>query len=160
MKNSQHMSHFGVGPVYVGLITLLTIIAILLNYFNFFHYGKVPFLKIPLIIIGIILIIVGFILWIGSVLKSKITRNITENKLVTTGVYACVRNPIYSSFMIVFTGVISLQNNLILYLFSIMYWILLSLIVRKEEMVLEKEFGKDYLEYKSRVNRCIPWVIK
>jgi len=36
----------------------------------------------------------------------------------------------------------------------------LSIIVKKEEIILEKIFGKEYLIYKSKVNRCIPWFPK
>ncbi|MCD2348319.1 MULTISPECIES: hypothetical protein [Clostridium] len=59
MKDSSHMSYFRVGSVYVLKTFLLTII-------------------------GIILII----LWVQAVIISKIDKNITENKLVTTGAYA------------------------------------------------------------------------
>lgn len=36
-------------------------------------------------------------------------KNITENKLVTTGAYAWVRNSIYSAFTITFTGILDIQ---------------------------------------------------
>ncbi|WP_113672145.1 methyltransferase family protein [Vallitalea guaymasensis] len=71
-----------------------------------------------------------------------------------------VRNPIYSAFAIVFTGILCLYNNLLLLIFPFTYWLLLSIIVKKEEIILEKIFGKEYLIYKSKVNRCIPWFPK
>lgn len=37
------------------------------------------------------------------------------NHLVTTGVYACVRNPIYSAFLIACTGALMIYGNLYLF---------------------------------------------
>nr|WP_242943335.1 methyltransferase [Clostridium uliginosum] len=65
-----------------------------------------------MLIIGITLIVLEIILWIQAVIISKFDENITKNELVTTGAYAWVRNPIYSAFTIIFTGVLCLQNNL------------------------------------------------
>ena len=117
-------------------------------------------MKFPLLIVGIILIILGIVLWVQAVIISRIDKNITENKLLTTGAYAWVRNPIYSAFTIVFTGILCIQNNLILLVLPFIYWLFLSIIVKKEETVLEKTFGQEYLIYKSKVNRCIPWFPK
>lgn len=117
-------------------------------------------MKTPLLIIGILLIVLGIVLWIQGAIISKIDKNISENKLVTTGAYAWVRNPIYSAFTLVLTVILCTQNNLFLLLFPLIYWLFLSIIVRKEEVILEKTFGEEYLIYKSKVNRCIPWFPK
>lgn len=157
MKNSSHMSYFGVGPIYVITIFILTVIGLCIGKLKYFSIGIVSLTKIPLLIIGIILIILGIILWVQAVIISKIDKNITENKLVTTGAYAWVRNPIYSAFTIAFTGILCLQNNLFLLIFPLVYWLLLTIVVKKEEIILERIFGQEYLIYKSKVNRCIPW---
>lgn len=160
MNKKNHMSYFGVGPIYVLLIFILTVIAVYIGKLKFFSFGIIQTMKTPLLIIGIVLIVLGIILWIQAVIISKIDKNIAENKLVTTGAYAWVRNPIYSAFTIVFIGVLCLQNNLFLFIFPLIYWLLFSIIVKKEEVLLEKIFGQEYLMYKSKVNRCIPWFPK
>lgn len=160
MNKERQMSHFGVGPVYFIITLIITVVAVYIGRWEYFSAGVVDILKMPLLIIGIILIIFGCILWIYAVIVSRIDKNITENKLVTTGAYALVRNPIYSAFAFVFTGILCLQNNLFLLVFPFIYWLLLSMLVRKEEVVLEKIFGEEYLIYKSKVNRCIPWFFK
>ena len=53
----------------------------------------------------------GIALWIYAVPISKIDDGIKENRLVTTGAYALVRNPIYSAAMIACTGVILIIRN-------------------------------------------------
>jgi protein-S-isoprenylcysteine O-methyltransferase Ste14 len=97
----------------------------------------------------------GAVLWSGAVFISKINSMVEDNKLVKTGVYAWVRNPIYSAISNVLTGILCLYNNMFLLVMPFIYW--LSIIVRNEETVLEKKFGSEYLLYKSKVNRCIPW---
>jgi protein-S-isoprenylcysteine O-methyltransferase Ste14 len=160
MNKKKHMPYFGVGPIYVILIFILTVGAVYIGKLKCFSVGVVHIMKIPLFIIGIVFIILGIILWVQAVIISQIDKNITENKLVTTGAYAWVRNPIYSAFAIVFTGIICLQNNLLLLVFPFIYWLFLSIVVIKEEIILEKIFGQEYLMYKSKVNRCIPWFPK
>ncbi|MDU1006416.1 MAG: isoprenylcysteine carboxylmethyltransferase family protein [Clostridium butyricum] len=160
MNKQNHMSYFGVGPIYVILTFILTAIAVYIGKMQYFSIGKTQIMKIPLFILGIVLIVLGIVLWVQAVIISRIDKNITENKLLTTGAYAWVRNPIYSAFTIVFTGILCVQNNLILLVLPFIYWVFLSIIVKKEETVLEKIFGQEYLIYKSKVNRCIPWFPK
>jgi len=146
--------------MYVTLILIITVAAVYIGKMESFSTGVITIMKFPLCILGVILIALGVILWVQAVLISKIDKNISENKLVTTGAYALVRNPIYSAFAIIFTGVLCLQNNVFLLIFPFVYWILMSILVRKEEVVLEKIFGQEYILYKSKVNRCIPWFSK
>jgi protein-S-isoprenylcysteine O-methyltransferase Ste14 len=160
MKEKKHMSYFGVGPMYVTLILIITVAAVYIGKMESFSTGVITIMKFPLCILGVILIALGVILWVQAVLISKIDKNISENKLVTTGAYGWVRNPIYSAFAIIFTGVLCLQNNLFLLIFPFIYWIFMSILVKKEEIVLEKTFGQEYILYKSKVNRCIPWLPK
>lgn len=154
------MWHAGVGPFYVISIFILTIGAIYIGRFNCFLIGVLPIMKLPLLIVGIIFIVLGIILWVQAAIISQINKKVDENKLITTGVYAWVRNPIYSAFTIIFTGILCLQNNLLLLVVPFIYWLFLSRIVRKEEVFLKKKFGEEYALYKSKVNRCIPWFPK
>ena len=55
--------------------------------------GKVPFL-----VVGILLIIFGFYLDLSAKYKSKLFQNVEENRLITDGVYAYTRNPVYLSW--------------------------------------------------------------
>ena len=69
-----------------------------------------------MIILGILCITIGVILWLSAVLVTKIDRKIKEGKLITTGIYSIVRNPIYSAFLFIFTGIIFLVNNIYLFI--------------------------------------------
>ena len=155
----EKLSILGIGPIYVGIIIIITNILVFLQNKGYFKSGIVLFLKIPFMIIGIACMLVGIVLWVSAVFQSKISRNIKEMKLVTTGVFAFVRNPIYSAFMFCCWGASFISNNLY-FLFTIpFYWGLLTVLVKKTEEVWLKEiFGEEYIAYCKRVNRCIPWL--
>jgi len=136
----------------------MTVLGIILSAKDFFSSGHFTDLKLPLLIIGIILFALGVALWVAAAVFAKIDNNIMDNHLVTMGVYAYVRNPLYSAFMIVCTGVILCANNLWLLILPIIYWIFMTLLMKNtEEKWLKDLYGQDYLEYCNRVNRCIPW---
>ena len=154
----EKLSVLGIGPIYVGIILVITAILIFLQNKGYFKNGEILFLKIPFIIIGILCIVIGIGLWISAVVNSRISKNIKELKLVTTGIFSVVRNPIYSAFMFLCWGICFLFNNLYFLVTIPIYWILLTILVKRtEEIWLKDIFGDEYLEYCKRTNRCIPW---
>jgi protein-S-isoprenylcysteine O-methyltransferase Ste14 len=76
--------------------------------------------------------------------------------IITSGLYAWSRNPIYASFCLLTIGVGLFLNSL---------WIVLSflpasvlvyyLAIKKEEAYLEAKFGAQYLRYKDKVRRWL-----
>ena len=110
---------YGVGPVYVISCLFLTIIALIFNCYKIIPVLK--FLYLFMIILGILCITIGVILWLSAVLVTKIDRKIKEGKLITTGIYSIVRNPIYSAFLFIFTGIIFLVNNIYLLVLPISF---------------------------------------
>jgi protein-S-isoprenylcysteine O-methyltransferase Ste14 len=130
----------------------------------------VPFLLIPLFVpgeqtrtgwlIGALLIVAGEILRIiGVAAAGTVTRRRSRNvqRLVTYGVFAWMRNPLYVGNLLVWLGFVSGSGVLwflpvAVALFAIEY----SLIVRYEEGVLESIFGDEYIGYKRRTPRWLP----
>ena len=148
----------GVGPVYGAVIIAVTIIAVIAGKSTAFEMGRVASLKIPLFIIGILLIVLGVYLWAGALFQSKIDSHITENRLATTGVYAMVRNPIYSAFMFFCTGALMIAGNVFFLPLFFFYWIFMTVLMKcTEEKWLKNLYDREYEEYCRRVNRCIPW---
>ena len=158
MKNKNHLPMYGIGPIYVGVSIALTVIAVILGQQKFAEAGIIPVMKIPSLIIGIFLIIFGAYLWCSALFRAKIDDGIMKNKLVTTGVYGIVRNPIYSAFMFFCTGALFVSGNVFFYPLFFFYWGFMTvLMINTEENWLEKVYGEEYIEYKRKVNRCIPW---
>lgn len=135
MKKKKHLPLMGVGPIYVMVIIVCTIAGIAFVETERLQSGQMAITKIPFMILGIALIVLGLCLWMSANIQAKIDSNIKSNTLVTKGVYSHVRNPIYSAFMMMCTGALFIANNLWLY----------------------DLYGESYLEYCKRVNRCIPW---
>ena len=158
MKDKNHLPMYGSGPFYVATTAIITVVGIILDLLGYLNSGKFEFLQIPFIVIGCILIIYGVILWILAVVVSKIDKAIYENKLVTDGIYSYVRNPIYSAFLILFTGICFIFNNLYLLILPLIFYIFLTiLMIFTEEKWLKAKYGDEYLTYCKRTNRCIPF---
>lgn len=157
MKKGNHLSIFGVGPIYGAVIIALTTAAVVCGHLKFFKAGLIPFTKIPFIIIGVLLIAFGIFLWSGAVFRSKIDDGITGNKLVTSGVYSLCRNPIYAAFMFFCTGALFFSGNVFFLPLFFVYWIFMTVLMKNtEEKWLLDLYGKEYSDYCKRVNRCIP----
>ena len=160
MENMKkdHLPILGVGPLYVVTIILMTIISITLS-----ATGIIPVITFAnfqwiFILIGILCFIIGITLWLKAVIIDRLDAHIIKNELVTTGVYAYVRNPVYSAFMFVCTGVLLIYRNLVLLVLPIFYWGFMTVLMKlTEEKWLENLYGKEYIQYRQRVNRCIPW---
>ncbi len=77
--------------------------------------------------------------------------------LAPSGVYALVRNPIYSAFLSVCTGTLMIYGNLWLLILPVLYWLFLTVLMKcTEEKWVKNLYGAEYDEYCRRVNRCIP----
>ena len=153
-----HLPILGVGPLYVITIILMTIISITLS-----ATGIIPVITFAnfqwiFILIGVLCFIIGITLWLKAVIIDRLDAHIIKNELVTTGVYAYVRNPVYSAFMFVCTGVLLIYGNLVLLVLPIIYWGFMTVLMKStEEKWLENLYGKEYVQYRQHVNRCIPW---
>ena len=79
-------------------------------------------------------------------------------KLITTGIYAHVRNPMAIAGILIGEGLGFLLGSLSLILIFIPLLTLLGFLYLKavEERELELRFGQEYLEYKKRVPMFIP----
>jgi len=138
----------------------------------FRHRGWLPllFLGIPLVMpgstspfrweIGLALIVIGEAVRLAGVAAAgSVTRRRSRNvqRLVTYGIFAWSRNPLYIGNFLIWMGFVTISGVLwflpwAVLLFGVEY----ELIVRYEEGVLESIFGRDYLEYKNCTPRWIP----
>lgn len=158
MNDEKHLPMYGVGPIYGAVIIAVTVAAVIAGHTAFFESGIIQELKIPSIIIGVLLIIFEIYLWTGAVFHAKVDDGITNNRLVTTGVYTLCRNPVYSAFMFFCTGALLISGNVFFYPLFLFYWGFMTVLMKcTEEKWLKNLYGKEYEEYCKRVNRCIPW---
>lgn len=77
------------------------------------------------------------------------------DRLVTTGVFAVSRNPIYVSFLVFFIGMFLLNPNIVLVCVLLLFSLAIHLQVLREEAFLKTHYGKDYADYCRRVRRYL-----
>jgi protein-S-isoprenylcysteine O-methyltransferase Ste14 len=158
--NENHLPVFGIGPYLILIIGIITIISSICSYYHLIPIYRINELNMVFFILGIILIVLGIIFWISAVLISKILRKVENNNLVTTGIYAYVRHPVYAAFFYIAMGVILISQNVFLFILPVIFWAFLTVaMIKTEEKWLIDKYGNDYIIYSKKVNRFIPKVI-
>ncbi|WP_124060697.1 isoprenylcysteine carboxylmethyltransferase family protein [Gordonibacter sp. Marseille-P4307] len=157
-KEESHLPLFGPGPAYVMTIALLTVAGIALSTLGFLPVASAGAASVVLTVLGFAFMVGGVALWMTAVIGARIDRGIKSNRLVTDGIYAFVRNPVYSAFMFLCTGIVFAFGNLWLLVLPFVFWAVLTIFMKAtEEKWLSGLYGQDYADYCKRVNRCIPW---
>ncbi len=141
------------------------------SFFKYRSYTPIPFLLVMIfwpdpniwsLIIGFIIALTGELirLWGVSYAGSETrTTTVGGSRLVISGPFAHVRNPLYVGNILLYFGVGVMSFALFPYLqifalifFVVQYW----LIVGEEEKYLAQSFGEDYMNYKKNVPRFFP----
>ncbi len=153
-KKQKGMNIVGQGGK-IMLFTLPSLIAAILVHTSLPQFAALPrsvsFIK-P---VGYLLLLLGLIVW-GSAIIQLLT-GFSRGKLVTTGAYGVVRNPIYSSVTFFILPAVSLLTLTWVYLVvSVFLYVGVVFFIGKEEEQLTKAFGKDYEDYMARVDRLVP----
>jgi protein-S-isoprenylcysteine O-methyltransferase Ste14 len=110
--------------------------------------------------IGVFLFVVGLLLFLLSLISFGRSFRVgidadRADKLVTTGVFALSRNPIYVAFWIVMLGEFLVFPNWILLLYlGAATWLFHRQVLR-EEAYLIRHYGREYSEYCAHVRRYI-----
>lgn len=105
-----------------------------------------------------LLIVLGIAVWFIGAVKSDMDESITENKLQTKGIYAWVRNPMYSGWWMALSGITLMWHNAWMLILPVIDRAIMTIaLINTEEKWLLDLYGDEYAEYKKHVNRCIPW---
>jgi protein-S-isoprenylcysteine O-methyltransferase Ste14 len=115
---------------------------------------------------GVLLVvqISGFLLSLWAVIimkpgKFNIQPELKRHAIfIRSGPYRLIRNPMYAGLILIF-GSSTLNNHKTLDIFAFILLIgVLLLKIYSEEKYLNKTFGADYLSYKKRTYRLIPFI--
>ena len=156
----EHLPVLGVGPICIAVMIAFTVAGITAVKFDLLTSGNVrsAIIAIVFVIAGMLCIGGGIALWCAAVFGSRIDIKIKSNQLATDGVYALVRNPIYSAFLFICTGALLVCRNWYILMLPLLFWVYLTVFMRlTEEQWLTERFGDEYAAYCRRVNRFIPW---
>ncbi|RUT04366.1 isoprenylcysteine carboxyl methyltransferase [Dulcicalothrix desertica PCC 7102] len=102
--------------------------------------------------IGALMVILGW----KEIYRRYWSKKEGRGRLVTKGIYAYIRHPQYTGFLLITLGMLVEWVTIPL---LIMYPILIVLyyrLAKKEERDMEREFGREYIEYKRRTSMFLP----
>jgi protein-S-isoprenylcysteine O-methyltransferase Ste14 len=139
--------------IYWGLFYIGVIIDIYLI-FTDWNTWTIPFeirfyIGIPLIFIGS-----AFLIWSIYILGIKNTTGLKDGFIVKMP-YDITRNPQYLSDIILLIGLILFVNSLIVSVVFLLTIILFFIMPIPEEIWLEEQYGKEYLDYKYKTSRFL-----
>ena len=121
-----------------------------------------PFLpKLVGYILGGILIVFGLVIILVAHLKMKKAKTNIEpwkptTAILSDGIFAISRNPIYLAMIFIYIGGVLAFN--LLWMLPPLILVLLVMhfgVILREEKYLEQKFGEEYLNYKKQVRRWI-----
>jgi protein-S-isoprenylcysteine O-methyltransferase Ste14 len=113
--------------------------------------GSIRFIKPA----GYFLLLLGIFFWATALVQ--LLTGFSRGRLVTTGAYAVVRNPLYSSATFFILPAVSLLTLTWVYLVPAAFlYGGVMIFIGQEEKQLSKAFGKEYEEYLARVDRLVP----
>lgn len=118
----------------------------------FFGVWEIPFLKLPTVIIGIIVFLIGALLYFKWELFWHRTY---RGQLVTGGIFQYIRHPHYTSLLIVGFGLAFFFYSLFAFAISLIAIPLMIWSILDEEKLLLRQYGDAYIEYMKKV----PWRI-
>lgn len=86
-------------------------------------------------------------------------RLVEGHKLITSGPYAYVRNPIYTGMlgMLIATG-LAMEHWIATIVAVVIFFVGLVIRVRSEEKLLRAAFGQEFEDYARRVPAVVPWI--
>jgi len=149
------MSLWGIGPKMIGGGVLTFVICLLISTLS--EVFKYPVSYKNCVIISLIFFLPGIALWLTS--AYSVVKGFSEGRLVTTGAYAVVRNPLYASFIIFIAPAFSfLLNSWLLLLSSVAMYLIFKACIVKEERFLKEKFGSAFTDYRRKVSRIIPFI--
>ena len=106
--------------------------------------------------VGYVLVLPGLILWGTAVIQ--LLTGFPKGKLVTTGAYGVVRNPIYSSVtFFILPAVALITLTWVYFVPAVFLYVGVMIFIGTEEQQLAQAFGKAYEDYLARVDRLVPF---
>ena len=120
---------------------------------RFFESEVIAWVGVVLCFTGVILFLLSLV-WFGKSFRVGIDID-HPDKLVTTGVFAFSRNPLYVAFSCVLLGQVLVFPNWIVLVYLVAGISLIHRQVLREEEFLRKHYGQEYEEYCHRVRRYL-----
>jgi protein-S-isoprenylcysteine O-methyltransferase Ste14 len=150
---------------YIALEKILIFISAVFVVTQLFGFVALPFHNPTINAIGFLIVVAGFA-------ECMIARhNLSDNwansyefqikekhELVTHGIYKYVRHPIYGGMFLMGAGMLLVAGSYLVVPFAVVVWGAINMIAQREENLLTRHFGKEYLKYMEDSKRFIPLI--
>jgi protein-S-isoprenylcysteine O-methyltransferase Ste14 len=103
-------------------------------------------------LIGALLVIFGW----KEIYRHYWSKEEGKGRLVKKGIYAYIRHPQYTGFLLITLGMLFEWVTIPLLIMYPMLCVLYYRLARREERDMEQEFGHEYMEYKRRTGMFLP----
>ena len=108
-------------------------------------------------IFGVILSI--WAIWVMKIGNFNIQPELKKNAvLVNSGPYKLIRNPMYTGLILFFGSGLASSFQLLNSSVFLLLVLVLLLKINREEKYLALRFGEDYLAYKNKTHRLVPYL--
>ena len=138
---------------FLGFLSL----TILLN----FVIGEKRMIPFPYNQLGWIPVTLGIVLnlWTDNLFKKHQTTvkpYLKPSYFIIKGPFCISRNPMYLCMLLILAGTAILLKSVVLLLPSFLFiFVMEGFYIRKEELYLTEQFGKDFLKYKRKVRKWL-----
>jgi protein-S-isoprenylcysteine O-methyltransferase Ste14 len=106
--------------------------------------------------LGYLLLLPGLVLWGSAIIQ--LLMGFSHGKLVTTGAYGVVRNPIYSSVtFFILPGIALITLTWVYLIVAVFLYAGVMIFIGTEEKQLTHAFGQRYDQYMASVDRLVPF---
>jgi protein-S-isoprenylcysteine O-methyltransferase Ste14 len=148
----------GIGKRLEYIVAPYAVITIILTYvfYPIFSFKVTNYIR--LLIPGILLLTTGLSLHI--IAAYQMIKGFTNKKLVTNGMFAISRNPMYNTIIfLIIPGISLLINSWLAITSSVLMLVLFLLFIKEEDQYLTENFKEEYLKYKKKVGLFLPKTI-
>lgn len=149
------MSRWGIGPAF-ALSTLAYSALVIIIHRALLPSTVMAFIPASVAVAcGVVLMAAGVLLWVVSL--NALHRAYSAGRLVTDGVYAYVRHPIYAVFIVLIVpGIVLALRSLPGLTIPIFMYLIFRALIGAEENYLRAAFGEQYETYHRRVGAVFP----
>ena len=139
-------------PIFIGI-----------RFDSLLFFQKTSFWFSPLL--GIFLFFFGLFLIFGGIAnlisfgEGSPNPSFPTKKLVKKGLYRFMRHPIYFGWLTIILAASIYFSSISILVFLFIIMIFVYFYAKKEEKIMERRFGRDYLNYKRKVRGWIPKIL-
>jgi protein-S-isoprenylcysteine O-methyltransferase Ste14 len=120
---------------------------------RFFQSTTVAWFGVGLCLVGVLIVVLSLVSF-GKSFRIGIDVD-QPGRLVTTGIFAVSRNPIYAGFLVFLVGQLLVFPNWVPLIYLVAATGLFHRQVLREEEFMRQRYGREYAEYCRRVRRYV-----